>query len=139
MLPETLKELREERGMKQAQIAIILGVKQNTYSNWENGTRNPSLEMLVKIADYYKTSTDYLLGRYKEKECPAGDNPPAGLVYIMQFLLNHRLAKYKISLSLFPLAKLPLFLIPNGYVPPFAEIRRFFKIKIRRPSLRLFL
>jgi transcriptional regulator with XRE-family HTH domain len=88
MLPETLKELREERGMKQAQIAIILGVKQNTYSNWENGTRNPSLEMLVKIADYYKTSTDYLL---------------------------------------------------VGYVPPFAEIRRFFKIKIRRPSLRLFL
>ena len=68
MLPETLKELREERGMKQAQIAIILGVKQNTYSNWENGTRNPSLEMLVKIADYYKTSTDYLLGRYKKKE-----------------------------------------------------------------------
>ena len=68
MLPETLKELREERGMKQAQIAIILGVKQNTYSNWENGTRNPSLEMLVKIADYYKTSTDYLLGRSKEKE-----------------------------------------------------------------------
>lgn len=68
MLPETLKELREERRMKQAQIAIILGVKQNTYSNWENGTRNPSLEMLVKIADYYKTSTDYLLGRYKEKE-----------------------------------------------------------------------
>ena len=68
MLPETLKELREERGMKQAQIAIILGVKQNTYSNWENGTRNPSLEMLVKIADYYKTSTDYLLGRYKENE-----------------------------------------------------------------------
>ena len=58
MLPETLKELREERGMKQAQIAIILGVKQNTYSNWENGTRNPSLEMLVKIADYYKTTTD---------------------------------------------------------------------------------
>nr|DAI55414.1 MAG TPA: helix-turn-helix domain protein [Inoviridae sp.] len=54
--------------MKQAQIAIILSVKQNTYSNWENGTRNPSLEMLVKIADYYKTSTDYLLGRYKEKE-----------------------------------------------------------------------
>lgn len=69
MLPETLKELREERGMKQAQIAIILGVKQNTYSNWENGTRNPSLEMLVKIADYYKTSTDYLLGRYKETKC----------------------------------------------------------------------
>lgn len=49
MLPETLKELREERGMKQAQITIILGVNQNTYSNWENGTRNPSLEMLVKI------------------------------------------------------------------------------------------
>lgn len=42
-----------------------------------------------------------------------------------------------ISLN-FNLAKLPLFLIPTRYVPPFAEIRRFFKIKIRRPSLRLF-
>ena len=40
------------------------------------------------------------------------------------------------SISLnFNLAKFLLFLIPNGYVPPFAEIRRFFKIKIRRPSL----
>ena len=44
------------------------------------------------------------------------------------------------SISLnFNLAKLLLFLIPNGYVPPFAEIRRFFKIKICRSSLRLFL
>ena len=51
MLPETLKELREERGMKQAQIAIILGVKQNTYSNWENGTRNPSVNLLKRLAD----------------------------------------------------------------------------------------
>ena len=40
------------------------------------------------------------------------------------------------SISLnFNLAKLLLFLIPNGYVPPFAEIQGFFKIKIRRPSL----
>ena len=43
------------------------------------------------------------------------------------------------SISLnFNLAKFLLFLIPNGYVPPFAEIQGFFKIKIRRPSLRLF-
>nr|DAQ29409.1 MAG TPA: hypothetical protein [Inoviridae sp.] len=57
----------------------------------------------------------------------------------MQFLLNHRLAKYKISLSLFPLAKLLLFLISTRYVPPFAEIQGFFKIKIRRSSLQAFL
>ena len=68
MLTERLKELREAHQLSQTQIAIELGTKQSTYSNWENGTRNPSLEMLVKIADYYKTSTDYLLGRYKEKE-----------------------------------------------------------------------
>ena len=44
------------------------------------------------------------------------------------------------SISLnFNLAKLLLFLIPNGYVPPFAEIQGFFKIKICRSSLRVFL
>ena len=68
MLPETLKELREERGMKQAQIAIILGVKQNTYSNWENGIREPKIKTLIEIADYYNISLDSLVGRKRKKE-----------------------------------------------------------------------
>ena len=68
MLPETLKELREEREMKQAQIAIILGVKQNTYSNWENGIREPKIKTLIEIADYYNISLDSLVGRKRKKE-----------------------------------------------------------------------
>ena len=104
------------------------------------------IEKIEKLAEAserdFTKQVKFMLREYirsREMKWPAGDNPPAGLVYIMQFPLNHRLAKYKISLSLFPLAKLPLFLIPNGYVPPFAEIRRFFKIKICRSSLQLFL
>lgn len=86
----------------------------------KNGGRDFSKQVKFMLREYIKVT---------EKKKPAGDNPPAGLVYIMQFLLNHRLAKYKISLSLFPLAKLLLFLISTRYVPPFAEIRRFLQKK----------
>ena len=64
-LPNVLKELRETKNMKQREIASIIGVTQRTYSNYETGTREPDIETLIRIADYYGISLDMLTGRYK--------------------------------------------------------------------------
>ena len=60
-----LRDLREDHDMTQAQIAAILGIDQRVYSIYETGQRDIPLPRLVTLADYYKVSTDYLLGREK--------------------------------------------------------------------------
>ncbi len=58
-----LKDLREDNDLKQKQLAEYLNIKQNTYSQYENGKREIPLEMLWKLADFYNTSVDYIIGR----------------------------------------------------------------------------
>lgn len=60
---ETIRNLRIDGGYTQAQIAEYLNVKQNTYSQYEIGTLNYPIEALMKLADFYGVSVDYLLGR----------------------------------------------------------------------------
>lgn len=57
-----LKELREDRDIKQKDIAEYLHIKQNTYSQYENGQRQLPIDILIKLSQYYKVSTDYILG-----------------------------------------------------------------------------
>ena len=56
-----LKELREEYGLSQKDIANYLNIKQNTYSQYETGKRQLPVDMLIKLARFYKTTTDYIL------------------------------------------------------------------------------
>ena len=56
-----LKDLREDLDITQKAIAEYLHIKQNTYSQYENGQRQIPLDMLIALAKYYKTSTDYIL------------------------------------------------------------------------------
>lgn len=58
-----MKELREEKGISQYAFSAKIGVAQSTVGNWESGSREPSIETLLKIADYFDVSLDYLLGR----------------------------------------------------------------------------
>lgn len=58
-----LRDLREDSDMTQKQIATYLGIKQNVYSRYERGFQTIPLEHLIKLADLYNVSTDYLLGR----------------------------------------------------------------------------
>lgn len=58
-----LAELRKERNMSQKEFSKIFNVAQNTISQWEQGKRNMDTEILVKLADYFQVTTDYLLGR----------------------------------------------------------------------------
>ena len=56
-----LKELREDMDLRQSEIAAYLHIKQNTYSQYENGQRQIPIELLIALAKYYGTSTDYIL------------------------------------------------------------------------------
>ena len=58
-----LRHLREEKNLRQADVAIDLNVTRQTISKYERSEREPDFYMLCKIADYYKVSIDYLLGR----------------------------------------------------------------------------
>lgn len=62
ILGERLKELREEQGYTQRQIADILGVNSVTYLHYEKEQREPPLSLIVDIAVFYGVSVDYLLG-----------------------------------------------------------------------------
>ena len=57
-----IKDLREDWDITQAEIAAYLHIKQNTYSQYENGQRQLPLSCLIALAKLYKTSTDYILG-----------------------------------------------------------------------------
>ena len=59
--------LRKERGISQKQAAMELGVSQALLSHYEKGIRQCGLEFVVKVADYYNVSCDYLLGRTADK------------------------------------------------------------------------
>lgn len=61
-LRELIRELREDRDLKQKDIASYLNVSQQTYSNYENGRRDVPTWVVAALAKYYKVSTDYLLG-----------------------------------------------------------------------------
>lgn len=67
MLNERIRELRGSRGISQIQLANKLGVTKQSVSNWENDNILPSIEMLVKIANFFEVSTDYLLGLDKKR------------------------------------------------------------------------
>ena len=60
---ETIRNLRIDNGYTQKQIAEYLHNKQNTYSQYEIGVLNYPVDVIVKLADFYGVSTDYLLGR----------------------------------------------------------------------------
>lgn len=57
-----IKDLREDNDITQRELAEYLHIKQNTYSQYENGQRQIPIEVLIALAKYYKTSTDYILG-----------------------------------------------------------------------------
>ncbi|EHI98101.1 helix-turn-helix domain protein [Clostridium sp. DL-VIII] len=65
--PIRLKELREEKGLLGKDFAKIMSVEPATVTNWEKGNRFPKDDVLIKIADYFDCSTDYLLGRTDDK------------------------------------------------------------------------
>lgn len=57
-----IRDLREDADLKQQTLANFLCIKQNTYSQFERCVRVPPIEVLIKLAEYYGVSVDYILG-----------------------------------------------------------------------------
>lgn len=64
---QRIRDLREDRDLTQTQVAKILGMSQTGYSKYETGENDIPTAILIRLADFYKTSVDYLLGRTDEK------------------------------------------------------------------------
>ena len=63
-----LKELRKSKKISQLKLAIDLNMNQNSISRYYNCERESDYETLIKLADYFDVSLDYLLGRYDNKD-----------------------------------------------------------------------
>lgn len=75
MVYHNVRSLREDRDYKQREIAEVLHVSQNTYSQYENGVIELTAEKLILLADFYQVSVDYLLGRTSNPDfCPKNSN-----------------------------------------------------------------
>lgn len=62
MISNVLKQLRDKNNLSQAELATELKVSRGAVGMWESGDRDPNYSMLLKIAQYFNVSTDYLLG-----------------------------------------------------------------------------
>lgn len=67
MIFENIRNLREDNDKTQKELAEYLNIKQTTYSKYELGKINIPIEMLIKLADFYDVSLDYLTGRDSRK------------------------------------------------------------------------
>lgn len=65
---QRIRDLREDADLSQREIAAYLGIQQTVYSRYERGFQTMPLEHLIRLADYYNVSTDYLLGRTQRPE-----------------------------------------------------------------------
>ncbi len=62
-----IRDLREDSDLTQTDIAKLLSMKQSQYCRYEKGYRDIPTDILIKLADFYKTSTDYILGRTNKR------------------------------------------------------------------------
>ena len=70
-----LRDLREDKDLNQTQVATVLGMSQTGYSKYETGENDIPTQVLLRLADFYGVSVDYLLGR---DEMPAAQPPRGG-------------------------------------------------------------
>ena len=93
MLNENIKRLRTANNITQVELAADLGVSKQCVSNWENDYIQPSIEMLIKIAQYFKVSTDFLLDLDDSKQINVSglnDKEIAHIRLIVEDLINKK-------------------------------------------------
>lgn len=66
-LNENIKQLRQSRNLSQVDLARALGVTKQSISNWENNNIQPSIDMLIHLAQFFSVSTDFMLGLDERK------------------------------------------------------------------------
>ena len=68
-----IRDLREDRDLRQVDVSEAIGIDQRTLSNYETGKTNPDSFAIIKLADFFGVSTDYLLGRTNNNTIDAND------------------------------------------------------------------
>ena len=92
MLNIRIKELRTSYGLTQVDFAKQLSVSKQAVSNWENNNIQPSIDMLLKIADFFGVSTDYLLGRNNDYSLDTNGLSSVEIAHIQMLIsdIRHR-------------------------------------------------
>lgn len=79
---QKLQQLRNDKELTQMQLSKILGIKRALLSNYERGATLPSVRNLIKIADYFNVSTDFLLGRLMAQTSDIVDLTDEQVIYL---------------------------------------------------------
>ena len=101
MLGDRIKELRIAKNLTQAQLAIKVGVTEHAVRNWETNQRSPSVDVLIRIAQFFTCTVDYLLELEEKRSFIEPTYLTLEQIYHIQQLvddmtkLNANLAKYK--------------------------------------------
>lgn len=90
MLNDRIKQLRTERNITQVEPAKSLSVSKQSVSNRENDNIQPSIDMLIKIAEYFSVSTDYLLGLDNKKYLEITGLSETKIAHIQQIIDDMR-------------------------------------------------
>ena len=85
-LNKNIRDLRVDHGLSQVELAGIMNVSKQCVSNWENDNVLPSIDMLIKLADYFRVSTDMLLGRAENDTISAAGLPPEEKAHICMLI-----------------------------------------------------
>ena len=92
---ERLRELRIDKGVGQKEVGAIINVSDSSIRKYESGERTPAPEALLKLADFFGVTVDYLLGRENSSSTPQQQKMPKDLLKIIEqedFVLNGRMA-----------------------------------------------
>lgn len=90
MLNQQIRTLRSARKMSQVELAQALHVTKQSVSNWENDNIQPSVDMLVKIAEIFSVSTDYLLGLSPRESIDVTGLPLETIAHLRQLVEDLR-------------------------------------------------
>ncbi len=88
MLGDQIKQLRTNKNLTQAQLAIKLGVTKQAINSWENNKRTPSVDILKRIAEFFSCSTDFLLELEQRTSFIETTNLTLEQAYHIQQLIN---------------------------------------------------
>ncbi len=86
MLGENIRKLRQSRGIGQLELGHRVGASKQSISNWENGNIMPSIDLLIRLADFFGVSTDYLLGRDTRQTLDAAGLTDTQSAHIQQLI-----------------------------------------------------
>ena len=86
MLGPNVRRLRQARGISQEELGRKVGASKQSISNWENGNIMPSVDLLLRLADYFGVSTDHLLGQESRHALDATGLTDAQTAHVQQLI-----------------------------------------------------